>query len=144
MRLLLRILLIIPLAYVTACIGAAFFILVALGASQAPAENVADVVGKALAVSILGAPFVGAVAAVPALIVIVLAETFGWRSLVLHLLIGVAIGMFALVLVGRGEPTHLTNGSVGAAAGAVGAVVYWLIAGRNAGARSEQPVAPSA
>jgi hypothetical protein len=72
---------------------------------------------------------------IPALIVILMAESFAWRSVLLYALAGGALGAgFGLGFgelfpePGRGRSTELM-----AAAGIVGGLVYWLIAGRNAG-----------
>lgn len=86
-----------------------------------------------------GAVVVGAVAVLPALLIIALAEGFGWRSVVLY---GVLGGMLALVLaygldfagyIGGHPGYQAHEREVLAAAGIVGGLVYWLFAGRKAG-----------
>jgi hypothetical protein len=134
MRAVWRILIVIPAAFVAASIAAAIVITLAAGVHPNPGEPVGDFIAKLLVVSLVAAMVVGAIAGVPALIVIVLAEAFGWRSLILHLVIGAGIG-FAAFLAGIGGEPPASRGELqlGAAAGAVAGFVYWLIAGRKAG-----------
>ena len=91
-----------------------------------------------IAVTIGAAIFAG-VAVLPALLIIVLTEGFGWRSSLVYAALG---GVLALTL-GYGidfagyidEPGSgfAREREVFAAAGIAGGLVYWLIAGRNAG-----------
>lgn len=83
---------------------------------------------------------------VPAIIVVALAEAFSLRSVLFYAVAG-ALG--ALVLssgVGidptslNAPPTSITESL--AAAGIVAGLVYWLLAGRNAGRWREPPEAP--
>lgn len=79
--------------------------------------------------------FAGMISFVPALIAVVLAEVFRWRSLIAYLIVGGAIGLIC------GEATIATGGLAFAdnlrliclAGGFVGGAVYWLIAGKLAG-----------
>ena len=73
--------------------------------------------------------------ALPALVIIVLAEIFAWRSPLIHASLGAILGAMAyLVWQGFGQPTDDSNlVLVGITAGIIGASIYWLIAGRNAG-----------
>ncbi|MGH6924040.1 MAG: hypothetical protein ACRED5_09900 [Propylenella sp.] len=130
MRAVVRIVLLIPAAFIAASLAAALVITLSLGGEPGPGE----VVAKLLVVSIIASMFVGAFAGIPALIMIVLAEVFGWRSLILHLLVGAGIG-FVAFLAGPGGESAAPPGQLqlGAAAGAVAGFVYWLIAGRSAG-----------
>jgi hypothetical protein len=91
------------------------------------------------AVIAVGAAIIGAVAILPALLVIVLAEGFAWRSSLVYAALG---GAVALAL-GYGLDLGGYIGEVGggfdherevfAAAGIAGGLVYWLVAGRKAG-----------
>lgn len=77
----------------------------------------------------------------PAVIVILLAETFAWRSILLYALAGGAIGLFYGYSLGIIESAAAikvhtplgTNLELIAAAGIAAGLVYWLVAGRNAG-----------
>jgi hypothetical protein len=133
MRALWRIILMIPAAFIAAAFAASIVIVVSAGIDPAPGEPLSEYVGKLFIVSAIASLFVGAVAFIPALIVVVLAEAFRWRSLTLHLLVGAGVG-FAALLADIGGPSDAqTDLVVGGGAGAVGGLVYWLIAGRRAG-----------
>ncbi len=136
MRAIWRILFVIPFAFVAACVGASMVFLVSAGVHPAVAEPGGDFVAKLIVVGMIGAMFVGAVAGIPALVVIILAEAFGWRSLILHLVVGAGIG-FAVFFSGIGNPEGSDLTAFGGA-GAVAGFVYWLIAGRGAGAGRER------
>lgn len=133
MRTLWRIILVLPVAFIAAAFAASIVIVVSAGIDPAQGEPLGEYVGKLFIVSAIASLFVGAIAFVPALIVIVLAEAFGWRSLTLHLLVGAGIGFVALLADIGGRSDAQTDLVVGGGAGAVGGLVYWLIAGRRAG-----------
>ena len=143
MRCVWRILIVIPAGFLAASLAAAIVLVLAARGDPYPGETTGDLAGKVLLVGAIAAMFVGAVAAVPALVMIVLAEAFGWRSLILHLVISAGIGFVAFLLGIGGEPPA-TSGELqlGAAAGAVGGFVYWLVAGRRAGLRERRDAAP--
>jgi hypothetical protein len=74
----------------------------------------------------------------PAAAVALAAEFFGLRQIWLHALAGAAIGAGAFIyaspqIVDAIEGTDWADLGIIAAAGAVGGLTYWLIAGRNAG-----------
>jgi hypothetical protein len=133
MRALWRVILVLPVAFIAAAFAASIVIVVSAGIDPAPGEPLGEYVGKLFIVSAIASPFVGAIAFIPALIVIIPAEAFGWRSLTLHLLVGAGIGFAALVADIGGPSDVQTDLTVGGGAGAVGGLVYWLIAGRRAG-----------
>ncbi|MCP4384800.1 MAG: hypothetical protein GY798_25875 [Hyphomicrobiales bacterium] len=90
--------------------------------------------------------YAGALSFAPALVAIVLAEAFGWRSVFYWLAVGGGIGLAgrlytapAAALPDNGEHIALHLG-----AGFVGGLVYWLIAGRLAGisGSTRQPAPP--
>ncbi len=88
----------------------------------------------------VGIPIIGVIAFFPAILVIVIAEGFGWRSALAYAALG---GGLALAL---SYGIHLTGDiadavnyyprerEVEAASGIAGGLVYWLVAGRGAGA----------
>jgi hypothetical protein len=91
-----------------------------------------------------GATLTGAVALLPATIMIVLGETFKIRSLLAHLAAGAAVLLIAYYGSGLARPSYeesideppplvARETELAAAAGAVFGLVYWVIAGRNAG-----------
>lgn len=88
-----------------------------------------------------GVVFLSASALLPALIVVVLGESFSIRSVLFYAVAGAVVGLVTYVGMGRIEPESWTIGGlfrreleVMTAAGIVGGWVYWAIAGRNAGA----------
>ena len=82
----------------------------------------------------VAAIIVAAVVAIPAFVIIILAELFRWRSVFFYLiasaLIGLAVG---LASADQMEAQRENAAALLAAVGAVGGFVYWLIAGRSAG-----------
>jgi hypothetical protein len=95
----------------------------------------------ALAVMVVvGVPIIGVVAFLPAMSIIALAEGFAWRSVVIYAALG---GALALALsygidltgdIGQPETYFAREREVLAASGIAGGLVYWLFAGRKAGA----------
>ena len=142
MRALWRILIVIPFGFVVAIVAASATIIVSAGAEPYAGEPGGFFAAKLVVLSLIASTFVGSVAAIPALIAIVVAEIFRWRSFVLHLVAGVAIGVVAFLTGIGGEPPVATQDlAVGGAAGAVGGFVYWLIAGRGAGLMPQRQAA---
>jgi hypothetical protein len=94
--------------------------------------------------------FVAAFSFVPAVIAILVTETFGLRSIVFYALAGGLIGLFCGYSLGFIGPLPRfdfdmplgTNFEILAAAGIVAGLVYWLIAGRNAGLWREPATSP--
>jgi hypothetical protein len=87
----------------------------------------------------VGAAAIAALALLPALLVILLAEGFAWRSSLVYAALG---GVLALALsygvdfagyVGDPGGSFAREREVLAAAGIAGGFVYWLFAGRKAG-----------
>ena len=91
--------------------------------------------------------FVAAFSFVPAVIAMLVTETFGLRSVLFHALAGGLIGLFCGYTLGFIGPLPRidfdmplgTNFELLAAAGIAAGLVYWLIAGRSAGLRRERP-----
>jgi hypothetical protein len=147
MRAVLRILCVIPLGFVAAMIAASATIVLSAGLAAYPDEPPGFFTAKLVVASLAAATFVGSVAAIPSLLAIALAEIFGWRSFVLHLVAGTVIGLVAFLTgIGGAPPVASDDLVVGGAAGAVGGFVYWLVAGRGAGfvppPRKAEPQSP--
>ncbi len=140
---LLRIIILVPLGFVAAVLASAVTILAGwygheIGGILADVEQTGYLIGLAVWLVLE----VGALAAVPAFIVIVLAELFGWRSVFLYLAVGGALGLFAGQLNGMLWDAA-DNPLLLPAAGFIGGLAYWLVAGRLAGLqRASEPLAP--
>ena len=98
----------------------------------------------------IGATGTGAVSILPMVILIALAEAFKIRSLALNMLGGVAMLMLGYYGAGfaprsyeesidHPPPVVSHDLQIAAAAGAMFGLVYWLLAGRNAGRWRERP-----
>jgi hypothetical protein len=139
MTIVIRLLMVI-LAYMLACIAAAIVLTIGtltpqwdqFGPQGVPAAALWLVVGAATAI-------IGVAAMLPSFLVIALAEGFAWRSVVFY---GVLGGILALALpygidfAGYAGPDTFVahEREVLAASGIAGGLVYWLFAGRKAGA----------
>ena len=127
------------IGYLLACTAAA--IVFTLGTlSAANNELIAQIPSVALWWLIgLEAAIMAALAILPALLIIALAEGFAWRSVILY---GVLGGVLALALgygidfagyLGGPNSIVAHEREVLAASGIAGGLTYWLVAGRNAG-----------
>lgn len=135
---LVRVLILIPAGYILACLASgAFLVLAVIGADQASLTTY----GTEMLLLVFGvSAMAGGLAAVPALVAIVAAETFGWRSVLFYLVAGGAIGLAAHLLGPFGhEPISTADAQLFLATGAVGGFAYWLIAGRTAGPGRARP-----
>ena len=102
-------------------------------------------------VSFFATSFIGATAFVPALLLIAVAEVMRLRSLLYYAAAGAVVGLTSYF--GSNVELRLENTTdvtpvfhplqLAAAAGIVGGLAYWLLAGRNAG-RWREPRQPSA
>ena len=102
-------------------------------------------------VSFFATSFIGATAFVPALLLIVVAEVMRLRSLLYYAAAGAVVGLTSFF--GSNVELRLENTTdvtpvfhplqLAAAAGIVGGLAYWLLAGRNAG-RWREPAQPPA
>ena len=138
MRLLLRILLVIPGAYIAACLSAGMFVLLATIGVGADNAYLTTYPGETLLLASALAAWAGAFACLPALAAILLAEAFGWRFLLFYLLAGGAVGLgyaIAFQVPAGTDPSP----QLYLAAGLVGGSVYWLLAGRSAGLAIAKP-----
>ena len=133
-------LLALSIGYLLACTAAS--LVFTLGTlSVASDELVSEVPSVALwGLIFVEAVVMAAVAMLPALLIIALTEGFAWRSVVLYGVIG---GVLALALgygidfagyLGGPDSVVAREREVLAASGIAGGLVYWVIAGRNAGA----------
>jgi hypothetical protein len=102
-------------------------------------------------ISFFATSFAGAVAMLPALVVVVIAEAARMRSFIYYGVGGALVGLASYYGSDVSERLENTTDVVpvghslqlAAAAGIVGGLAYWLIAGRNAGRWRDPPV-PSA
>jgi hypothetical protein len=139
MAVLVRIMMMV-LAYILACIAAS--IILTIGTLTPAWDDLAASGMSSVAVwaiVMVSATAIGAIAMMPALLVIALAEGFAWRSSLVYAALG---GVLALSLsygldfagyVGDPSSTLAREREVLAAAGIAGGFVYWLFAGRKAG-----------
>jgi hypothetical protein len=128
---LLRLLFVVPFAYVLAVIAAGLTI--ALGATGNPDAAPPGLFILALIVNTF---YVGMIAFVPAAIAILAAEMAALRSPFYYLAIGAGLGFAADQLgfyVGRAA-FYDNRAFLYVAGGLIGSATYWLIAGMNAGA----------
>ena len=102
-------------------------------------------------VSFFATSFIGATAFVPAVLLIVVAEIMRLRRLLYYAAAGAVVGLTSYL--GSNVELRLENTTdvspvfhplqLAAAAGIIGGLAYWLLAGRNAG-RWREPAPPSA
>lgn len=102
-------------------------------------------------VSFFATSFIGATAFVPAVLLVVVAEVMRLRRLLYYAAAGAVVGLTSYY--GSNVELRLENTTdvapafhplqLAAAAGIVGGLAYWLLAGRNAG-RWREPAQPSA
>jgi hypothetical protein len=91
------------------------------------------------AIVAVGTPIIGVVAALPAALVVALAEGFAWRSVILYAALGGALALalsYGWDMPGSISPPDTSvahERQLLAAAGIAGGLVYWLFAGRSAG-----------
>jgi hypothetical protein len=128
------------LAYVLACVAASAVF--TFGMLRPPFNELAssDLPPAAIwAIVAVGTPIIGVVAALPTALVVVVAEGFAWRSVIVYAALG---GALALALsygfdlpgdIGQPETYFAHERHVLAASGIAGGLVYWLFAGRRAG-----------
>ena len=128
-------------AYILACIAAS--VILTIGTLTPEWDDLTSL-GMSTAVlwSTVGitAAIIATIAFTPSLLVIALAEGFAWRSSLLYAALGGAVALslsYGLDLAGYvGDPDSgfTREHEVVAAAGIAGGFVYWLFAGRTAGA----------
>lgn len=146
-----RILILVPVAYVAACLAAAIVGGAVVFNGQAPESSLLSVF--LVATILVGAWTAGIVALLPAVIGTVIAEIAGWRSWLFWVPFGAVLGLVLCIpgvglyagllatvhiiptepgaVLERAPPADLL--AVAALCGAVGGLVYWSIAGRYSG-----------
>lgn len=80
--------------------------------------------------------YVTTTAIAPAVFFGLLTEAFSWRSIFVHVVAGGMLGFYLLIATGRYGDAKIPPQSdliLVLAAGFAAGIVYWLIAGRNAG-----------
>ena len=127
-------------AYALACVAASFVFTVGALTPHWDDVSLAGLPPEAIwAIVAIGAPIIGFVAFLPALLIVAVAEGFGGRSVILYAAMGGALALalsYGIDLTGDvGEPAtyFAREREVLAASGIAGGLVYWLIAGRKAG-----------
>lgn len=138
----------IVLGYILAVLVAGLFLSWGVFQGTAP-EHDPIAFAAMIGTGFVTASVIGSVSLFPAIFAIGLAESLGWRSVIFH--VGAA-GLIALGIwtaggeVGAGGPRPGT--SVALAAGFLGGIVYWLIAGcasglwRPSNSGAERPANP--
>ena len=154
MALLGRIIVVIFAVWVAALAAGVVFAFGVLGPQWHAVSGDAFERGTFTAMVFVGAVSTGAISLLPLAVLIGVAEVFKLRSLLVNVLGGVAILLFAYYGSGLAPPSyqelidhppppvrHATE--VAIAAGALFGLTYWLLAGRNAGRWRErkQPAA---
>lgn len=120
----------ILLAYVVGCLSAGLLVAAVLGAF---AEGVGLGTGPAIG------SYIFAFALVPVGIAIAAGEVFHWRSVVFWIGVGVAVGVFAFLVLGQFTPgISERRPYLFVVAGVVWGAAYWLIAGRHSGGESRK------
>jgi len=136
MRVIWRVLVVIPLGFIAACLAAGLF--VAVAAYGADSLDRDAVIWPAI-FGVLAAPVIGGLVALPALVAIAAAELLSWRSVLAYLLAGGAAGLAAYLLAeSTAGAISDKDAQLSMAAGAIGGFAYWLIAGRTAGGYGSQ------
>lgn len=133
MATLLRFLFLVPLAYVSACLAAAFALLWPF-MNTAGARSGDPFFWVQAAVGFAGqAAQVGSVTLVPFAVFMAVTELLGWRSLLLHAGAGL-LGSYAVIRLAYGEALpHASVRTALVVAGVSFALVYWILAGHGAG-----------
>jgi hypothetical protein len=132
---------VVILAYCLACIAASIILTIGTLTPEWDDLTAAGFQSGAMWVVIfISAAVIAAIALLPAILVIALAEGFAWRSIVIYGLLGGALALslsYGLDFAGYiGDPDSplVREREVIAASGITGGFVYWLFAGRRAGA----------
>jgi len=144
---------VIAFAFVVACFVAGAIVVVAILFPEVSAIDVAGIDPNALNIILgFGFIFVSGFALLPAVVVVAVTELFNVRGVLAYAIGGAVVGLACyLGLVPFDTDTMQFNGivrrhlEVVTGAGIVGGLIYWLIAGRNAGRWREsfhRPPAP--
>jgi len=126
-----RVLFVIPFGFIAACLAAGFFV---AAAAYGIGELDRDTAIWPAIIGVIAAPMIGGFVALPALILIALAELLSWRSVLAYLVAGGAAGLSAYLLADNtAGAIGDTDAQLSMTAGIVGGLAYWLVAGRSAG-----------
>lgn len=142
MRSFLRLLFLVPIGFIAACIAAAaFFVFASIGTGPDGAYLDRYLIDTLVLVAGVSAT-IGWLATIPALIAIGIAEIFGFRSIFYYLAAGAVIGVGVQLAASGPDPT-ITSGdaTLFLATGCVAGFVYWAIAGWGAGNHLRNPQA---
>ena len=134
---LLRVLFLDPIAFIVACIVAGVAASVLLwvpGSFTVPEAVIFD--------TIFFTANAAAFAFAPALVAIILAEAFGWRSVFYWLAVGGAIGLSGHLLMSPGLMPAGDRMATLVGTGLLGGLVYWALAGWMAGPAARAPSLP--
>jgi hypothetical protein len=137
-------------AYLAACLVAALVLIVASRSAEWDEFLVFSMqVGTFWPLVGVAAAAVAVLMLIPAMLFVALAEGFGWQSVFVYAGVGIALALSSLVgfvfydLPVPADSMVTPEREALAAAGIAGGLVYWLIAGRKAGAwRSPQASLP--
>jgi hypothetical protein len=78
--------------------------------------------------------FISGAAFLPMLLIVLMAESFGWRSVLFYAAAGLALALFFRSLLAvQGQHFFGRELEIMAAAGIAAGLIYWAVAGRNAG-----------
>ena len=132
MSALLRLIVLVPIAYIAALAAAAIVVTVGLFGGEVDAETAPIILGVAIGVTLYG----GLSSFFPALLAIVAGEIMAWRSIFYWLAVGGLIGLLASGVTEAYGSFDVTANllPIYLAGGFAGGFVYWLIAGRDSGA----------
>ncbi|MBC8129818.1 MAG: hypothetical protein H7Y08_05800 [Rhizobiaceae bacterium] len=129
----LRFLFVIPIAFVLACVTAGFAMLWPFMNTEGVAGGDPLFFVEAGLGLLAQTAQVGATALYPWAAFMLVTESLGWRSILLHMAAGVAGGYGALRSVYGDAMPHGSVQTAVIVAGLAFALVYWIVAGRSAG-----------
>jgi hypothetical protein len=128
------------LAYVLACVAASTVFTLGMLTPRWDDLATSGLPPAAIwAIVAVGAPIIGVVTALPAALIVAIAEGFAWRSVIFYAALG---GALALALsygfdlpgdISQPGTYFVHERQVLAGSGIAGGLVYWLFAGRSAG-----------
>ncbi|BDA86680.1 hypothetical protein Sa4125_42220 [Aureimonas sp. SA4125] len=139
----LRFLIVIPFGFVLSCFAAAFALLWPFLDTAGAATGDPLFWLQAILGFVAQSAQVGSTAVVPWALFMVLTESLGWRSVLLHMAAGLA-GAFAVIRTAYvGALPHASVQTAMMVAGLTFALVYWIFAGRNAGRWRQRKTGPA-
>jgi hypothetical protein len=137
-------------AYLLACFAAALVLIVASRSAEWDEFLLFSMqVGTFWPLVGVASAMIAVLFLIPAMLFVAVAEGFSWRSAFIYVGLGVALAFSTLLGVVLYDVPVPADGLIPqerealAAAGIAGGLVYWLIAGRNAGAWRARPSLPN-